>query len=182
MPALVVVASQNPVKIEATRQGFRQMFAHQSYRFAGVAVASGVADQPLSRAETLAGARNRARNAQAAMPSAHYSVGIEGGVEAVDDQLEVFAWVVVQSAMAQGRAQTGVFYLPQEVARRVRDGMELGHADDAVFGRENSKQQSGSIGILTDDVLTRTDYYVQAVIMALIPFKQAHLSWGNVCS
>lgn len=28
------------------------------------------------------------------------------------------------------------------------------------------------------DVLTRRDYYVNAVIMALIPFKMPHLHWG----
>jgi non-canonical (house-cleaning) NTP pyrophosphatase len=55
--------------------------------------------------------------------------------------------------------------------------MELGDADDAVFGRSNSKQANGSIGLLTDDALTRTEYYVQAVIMALIPFKKPQFTW-----
>jgi non-canonical (house-cleaning) NTP pyrophosphatase len=55
--------------------------------------------------------------------------------------------------------------------------MELGTADDVVFGRSNSKQANGSIGLLTDDALTRTNYYVDAVVMALIPFKKRHLTW-----
>jgi putative aldouronate transport system permease protein len=59
----------------------------------------------------------------------------------------------------------------------VRAGLELGHADDRVFGRDNSKQANGAIGILTDDVVDREAYYVHAVIMALVPFKNPALSW-----
>ena len=107
-----------------------------------------------------------------------YIPGIEGGVEEVDGRFEVFAWVVILSKEQMGRAQTGIFYLPNEVEDLLRQGVELGEADDIVFRRENSKQGNGAIGILTDDAITRTTYYVPAVIMALIPFKQRDLSWG----
>ncbi len=50
-------------------------------------------------------------------------------------------------------------------------GLNLGDADDQVFRRTNSKQGSGAVGLLTDDVVTRTTLYEQAVILALIPFK-----------
>ena len=59
----------------------------------------------------------------------------------------------------------------------MRQGIELGHADDQVFGRSNSKQQNGSVGLLTGDVVDRTAYYVQAVILALIPFKNPTLTF-----
>jgi hypothetical protein len=37
-----------------------------------------------------------------------------------------------------------------EVRRLVRDeGLELGHADDLVFGRTNSKTTNGACGLLT---------------------------------
>lgn len=174
---LVVVASQNPVKISATEDGFSRMFPDTDFQYQGISVASGVPDQPLSRAETLQGARNRAENAAIVMPNADYTVGIEGGIEAVDGQLQVFAWVVVKHGDIIGRAQTGVFYLPDEVAQLIHAGRELGDADDIVFGRQNSKQANGSIGLLTDDAMTRQSYYVNAVIMALIPFKKPQFTW-----
>lgn len=173
----VVVASQNPVKIAAAQQGFERMFPDIDFRFEGVSVPSGVADQPMTRAETLQGAVNRAQEAAETLPQADYSIGIEGGIDIVDGRLEVFAWVVIQQDKQIGRAQTGVFYLPDEVAQLVRAGKELGEADDIVFGRSNSKQGTGSIGLLTDDVMTRTSYYVDAVIMALIPFKKPQFTW-----
>lgn len=174
---LVVIASENPVKIAAAEMGFARIFPEKDFVFRGISVPSGVSVQPMSRAETLQGALNRARNAQAACPDALYSVGIEGGVEAVDGRLEVFAWVVVLHDGIIGRAQTGVFMLPDEVAQLIHAGKELGEADDIVFGSSNSKQANGSIGLLTDDAITRTTYYIEAVIMALIPFKKPQFTW-----
>jgi len=175
--SLVLVASKNPVKLDATKTGFAAMFPGVEFEFRGISVPSGVSDQPMSRTETLDGAINRAKNAAAEMPDADYVLGIEGGIEEVDGRFEVFAWVVVLHDDKMGRAQTGIFYLPDEVAALIREGHELGHADDIVFGRSNSKQAGGSIGLLTDDALTRSTYYEQAVIMALIPFKKPQFTW-----
>jgi len=174
----VIVASHNPVKIDATQEAFAQVFPDESFDVAGVSVPSGVSDQPMTTAETLQGALNRATNAKSTSPNADYWVGIEGGIEETDMGMQCFAWVVILSDGERiGRGQTAVFYLPLEVAKLVRDGVELGHADDQVFGRENSKQKNGAIGLLTDDVVDRTSYYVQAVVMALVPFKNPTLTW-----
>jgi inosine/xanthosine triphosphatase len=174
----IIVASNNPVKINATLDGFQQMFSEQNFEVSGISVPSGVSDQPMTSAETIRGAMNRATNAHDAQPNADYWVGIEGGIEDTDVGMQCFAWVIVLGRDERlGRGQTSVFYLPIEVADVVRDGMELGYADDKVFGRSNSKQQNGAIGLLTDDAVDRTSYYVQAVIMALVPFKNLTLTW-----
>jgi len=57
----------------------------------------------------------------------------------------------------------------------VRQGKELGEADDLVFAKENSKQDNGAVGLLTGNVIDRTALYQQAVVLALIPFKNPHL-------
>ena len=176
----IVVASRNPVKIDAAVKGFSDMFPRSAFVASGVSVESGVPEQPFSDADTLRGALNRARNARALEPDASFWVGIEGGVDE-DEQagaLQSFAWVVIiGDGDRAGRARTATYYLAHETAELVRGGMELGHADDALFGRTNSKQRSGSVGLLTDDVVTRTSYYVQAVILALIPFKNTSLTF-----
>ncbi len=174
----IVVASTNPVKIQAARAGFARLFPGQVSAAEGVAVESGVSAQPMSDAETLQGALNRARQAQRARPQADYWVGIEGGCELLGGELAVFAWVVVCAPDRVGRGRTGLFFLPEAVARLVRGGMELGAADDLVFNRSNSKQQNGAIGLLTGDVIDRLAYYEHAVIMALVPFKNAALYAG----
>lgn len=130
----------------------------------------------MSEKETLLGAKNRALNARQAKPEADFWVGIEGGLEEVNGELEAFAWIVVVSREGKiGKGRTGSFFLPHKVAELIRQGKELGEADDIVFGRTNSKQSNGAVGILTGDVITRTTYYEPAVIMALIPFKNLEL-------
>ena len=172
----VVVASQNPVKINTTEIGFAKMFPNDIYRVRGVNAPSGVPDQPVGDEEILQGATNRAENVSTLTPEADYWVGIEGGVQEMHGLMEVYAWVVVKSKKGQvGKGKTGTFILPQKIVELVRQGKELGEADDIVFGKTNSKQANGAVGILTGDCLTRTTFYEQAVILALIPFKNPEL-------
>ncbi|MBL8162727.1 MAG: inosine/xanthosine triphosphatase [Anaerolineae bacterium] len=173
----LVVASTNPVKIQAALAGFRLLFPADAVHAEGVSVPSGVSHQPMSDEETLDGAHNRAVNVRAAVPGADYWVGIEGGIEEKHGEMLAFAWVVILSAEGRGIGRTGAFCLPTELADLVRQGVELGEADDRVFGRSNSKQANGAVGILTGDVIDRTAYYVHAVALALIPFCNPTLTF-----
>jgi inosine/xanthosine triphosphatase len=174
----IVVASLNQVKIDAALHGFRAMFPDQEFQAEGVTVPSGVRDQPMDDTETLHGATNRAKAVRALRPDADYWVGIEGGIDEIEGDMECFAWIVVLTRDRMTRSRTATFYLPHEIVVLVRQGIELGDADDRVFGRSNSKQQNGSVGILTQDVITRLTYYEHAVILALIPFKNPTLTFG----
>jgi inosine/xanthosine triphosphatase len=171
----IIVASRNPVKIQAALNGFRQMFPEEEFQVGSVSVPSGVSDQPYTSNETLLGAQNRAARAEEAQPGADYYIGIEGGVEEDQGELAVFAWVVIRASHVIGKGRTATFMLPPQIAQLIRDGKELGEADDIFFNRSNSKQANGAIGILTDDVVDRTKLYDMAVIMALLPFKNPTL-------
>ena len=175
----IVVASNNPVKIRAAENGFARMFPEGEFQVVSQKVDSTVAVQPMGDQETLLGARQRAEHARQALPDADYWVGIEGGTQEMDSDLATFAWVVVLSRELSGRGRSAAFFLPPNVAALVRQGMELGPADDVVFGRTNSKQANGAIGILTGDVVDRAALYEQAVIMALVPFKNEALYSGG---
>lgn len=171
----VIIASKNPVKIEAVMQGFKKMFPGEKFGFEGISVPSGVKDQPLDNEETLRGAANRADNASAEVKDADYFIGIEGGIEPVGEEMEAFAWVVIRSQERYGKSRTGTFFLPKEVVKLIKEGKELGEADDIVFRRNNSKQQNGAVGILTGNAIDRMKYYSEAVVLALIPFKNSNL-------
>ncbi len=169
----IVVASKNPVKISATLKGFKKMFPDETFEAEGVSVMSGVNDQPKTDSETFQGAFNRMENARKTIPIADFWVGIEGGTdEKSDNEMEASAWVVIQSKDNKlGKGKTGTFYLPKKVVTLIKQGKELGEAVDTVFGQTNCKQENGAVGVLTDDVTNRTEYYTNAVILALIPFK-----------
>ncbi len=167
----LVIASTNPVKVRAAINGFQRLFPGSQLNAVPIAAPSDVAQQPMSDEETLQGAMNRVRNARAAHPQADYWIGIEAGVQARDNGLTSYSWIVVQSATLTGKARTGTFFLPPAVAELIRQGKELGEADDIVFGRSNSKQEGGAVGLLTANVIDRLQLYEHAMILALIPFK-----------
>ena len=164
----IVVASKNPVKINATDAGFCTYF--NGVEVQGVSVESGVSDQPKSDEETLKGALNRVKNARNEFNDADYWVGIEGGLAMNGSEIEAFAWIVITSGEKNGKARTASFQLPGKVAALVAEGYELGEADDILFKQENSKQKTGAVGLLTGNKINRTALYKQAVQLALVPF------------
>lgn len=171
----IIVASKNPVKINAALNGFKQMFPDENFEVEGVSVPSGVSDQPTSDKETLQGAHTRVLNASTHI-SGDFWIGMEGGVEYIDEEMHAFAWIVIRDSNGKvGKGKTGTFILPSKISELIRQGMELGDADDIVFGMSNSKQKNGAIGILTNDLIGRAELYDRAVVLALIPFRNKHL-------
>ncbi|HLO43457.1 MAG TPA: inosine/xanthosine triphosphatase [Leadbetterella sp.] len=172
----VIVASKNPVKINAAQIGFESMFETERFVFEGANVGSDVSNQPMGDDETFRGAYNRATKAREEFSNADYWIGIEGGnISHNQNEMEAMAWIVVLDKSRMGKARTAGFFLPQKVIDLVNQGYELGHADEIVFGINNTKQKMGTTGLLTDNVIDRTQYYVQAVILALIPFLKKDL-------
>ena len=173
----IVVASKNPVKLDAVKDGL-SLFMNEPFEVIGLLVESGVSDQPMSDLETLQGAETRVKNIQNQFPDYDFYVGIEGGVEESVPGLMAFAWIVISNGIKTGKARTASFFLPPEVAWLVHQGMELGDADDIVFSKQNSKQQNGAVGLLTNDIITRKSLYMPAVQMAFIPFLNPGLYGG----
>jgi len=171
----IVIASKNPVKIEAVKQAFTLMFPGQMFKLESVAVTSGVSNQPKSDAEVLKGAETRASNAKTEISKADYWVGIEGGIEDTQFGMTAFAWIIVMSEKQIGRGRTASFFLPEKVTQLVGQGKELGEANDIIFNQFNSKQSDGAIGLLTGNVIDRTKLYEHGVIMALVSFKNIDL-------
>ena len=170
----IVVASRNPVKLNATRAAFTAQFPGKDLELQAVDVDSGAGDQPDSDAATRAGARTRAIRASDAMPDADYWVGLEGGIEVLDEQLMAFAWMAIKGTSGTiGEARSPTLPLPPAVKELIDQGMELGEANDRVFATVNSKQGGGAYGLLTDGKYTRESIYTQTLIIALIPFVNA---------
>ena len=133
--------------------------------------------QPKTNQETFDGALNRVNATKETMPDADFWVGIEGGTEENDiGKMDAFAWVVIMAKDGKiGKSTTGAFFLPGKMVELIKQGKELGEADDIIFGQTNSKQKNGTVGNLTDNAVDRTKYYIDAIILALIPFKNKNL-------
>ena len=164
----IAVGSLNPVKVAAARAVLEPLASHA--HFTSVAVPSQVPDQPMGDEETIRGARNRAEAALAAT-GADLAVGIEGGCVDSAEGMRCCAWAVVVDRT--GRVGTGgslAMPLPPSVAAMIRDGMELGHAIDALVAQHNTKHGAGAVGILTAGLVDRQRAYEILVTYALAPF------------
>ncbi|MEP6990505.1 MAG: inosine/xanthosine triphosphatase [bacterium] len=165
----VAVGSLNPVKIGAARAVLAQLFPDALIE--GIAVPSGVPDQPWGDDETIRGAVARAHAAREAL-DADWGIGIEGGVvDAGDGMVRTCAWAaIVARSGRRGVGGSLSLELPPAVAQLVRSGMELGHAMDALTGARDVKRGVGAVGILTAGLVTRQDAYEALVAYAAAPF------------
>lgn len=172
----IVVGSGNPIKLEAVAEAFALMFKDDEFEFVTHPAPSGVADQPFGVEETKLGAKNRAQTCRDSFPEADYCVGLEGGIEKSEDGFWVSGWMCVIDKVGKiGFGRTSAFVLPPKVTELVLEGKELSDATDIVFNEVKSGSHKGTVGILTADVIHRKDFYREALIHALIPFKNPDL-------
>lgn len=172
----VIISSQNPVKIAATKAAFAQVFPGVATQFLSVDAASGVSEQPDSDQESRQGATNRVNHARQMHPHGDFWVGLEGGLEWIDGEPLASAWMVISNAQGRiSQARTPTLPLPPAVKTLLLQGMELGEANDRVFATRNSKQAGGAYGLLTGGLMTRESVYTQTLILALLPFS--HPMW-----
>jgi inosine/xanthosine triphosphatase len=155
------------------------------FEVVGEEAESGVRHTPLSRADIMAGARNRVesllqRARQGNLPW-QYFVGLEGGLDVVsiDGHRRAFLenWAYVSEAAGRSSyGQSGSVLLPDELARQVIDeGIELGVAIDSFAGGHGIRDAQGAWGVLTRNMITRQDAFRTAVINAFAPFFNASL-------
>ncbi len=172
----VIVGSTNPIKLETVKDAFGISFPTEDFVFETFAAPSLVSEQPIGQTETKLGATNRAKACKDAFPEGDFFVGLEGGLELIEDVYWVSAWMcVIHQSGTTGFGRTSAFLLPPKVSELINQGQELGTATDVVFNETNSKHKGGTVGILTNDVITRTNFYRDAMIFALIPFVKPEL-------
>lgn len=174
----VAVGSLNPIKVGAVRAVLERCTGAVEIR--GVAVGSGVPDQPWGDAQTQSGALTRARAALALSTDADLGIGIEGGVvRESDGTVRTCAWAaIVDRAGVTSLGGSLAMPLPPGVVALLEAGVELGHAMDVVAGTTNVKQGRGAVGILTGGLLTRQAAYEPMVAYALARWI-GHALWES---
>jgi inosine/xanthosine triphosphatase len=154
------------------------------FRVVAVDVPSGVRHTPLTRDQTMAGARRRAqalvRIAREKRLPWQYFVGLEGGLDIVTHGvthgrkrwvfLENWAYVCDREGR-ESFGQSGAILLPEALVKRVvEQGIELAEAIDEFAGQRGVRDAQGAWGVLTGNRVTRKDAFRIAVINALAPF------------
>lgn len=171
-PPRVAVGSLNPTKVNAAARVLAHLAPGSAVQ--GVAVASGVRDQPLGWAETTCGAVVRATRAREAL-SAPYGIGLEGGVLLTKRAGWLMGVAAVAAPSGLWQARGGTIRLPPIMVERVRAGEELGPVVDELTGLTEAKAGMGAIGWLTGGLVLREDSWVDTLARALAPL--VHPEW-----
>ena len=187
MPALrIAVGSLRPPKVNAIRAALDVcgplLQPQASFEIIAVDVPSGVRATPLSRIETMQGAKARAEALrQASLERAEtwkYFIGLEGGLDVIElgGARRVFleSWAYVLDADSVGHyGQSGAIALPEELAIPVvEEGVDLSEAIDRYAGARGVRNGQGAWGVLTQGLITREDAFRIAAINAFAPFFQ----------
>ena len=113
-----VLGSGSEEKLEILRKSLEGRLALVD--IVGVAVASGVSDQPLSVEESTEGAVNRAKAALEKVPEAEVGVGMEGGLESIGGIYNLVCVVAFWDGERLVTGQSGHLPLPKSVSEEPR--------------------------------------------------------------
>ena len=184
---VIAVGSARKPKLAAVREAVDGMLdllpAGTSIEIVGAEVASGVNHTPLSREETMRGARQRAEAlkmiAREEGKPWNYFVGLEGGLDSVmeDGQRRVFleSWAYVSDGTRGHFGRSGAVELPEALAEEVFvKGTELSIAIDQSAGQAGIRDAQGAWGVLSANRITRQEAFRVALIAAFVPFFNLH--------
>ena len=180
---IIAVASARKPKLAAVREVVDGMIAQlpvgSSVEIVGVEVESGVNHTPLSREESMRGARQRAEAlktmAREESNPWNYFVGLEGGLDSIVENGErrVFleSWAYVSDGMRGYFGRSGAVELPNALAEEVFvKGTDLSIAIDQFAGQAGIRDAQGAWGVLSANKITRQEAFRVALIAAFAPF------------
>jgi inosine/xanthosine triphosphatase len=180
---IIAVGSARKPKLAAVREAVNGMIdllpAGTSTEIVGVEVESGVSHTPLSREESMRGARQRAealkKIAQEQEKPWNYFVGLEGGLDSVMENGErrVFleSWAYVSDGHDGHFGRSGAVEVPEALVDEVFvRGTDLSVAIDEFAGQAGIRDAQGAWGVLSANQITRQEAFRIALIAAFSPF------------
>jgi len=190
----IMVGSTRRPKLAAVQEAIRdfgpRLAPGSDFEVIGAEVESGVGHTPANRSELMQGARQRAealiRQACEKPEPAHYFVGLEGGLDSIEEQGQrrVFleSWAYVTDGRHGHFGRSGAVEIPDALAREVLEkGIELSVAIDRFAGAVGIRDNQGAWGVLSSGLVSRTEAFRIAVVAAFAPFynsKMYHAASG----
>jgi inosine/xanthosine triphosphatase len=180
---LVALGSTRAPKVDAVRRVLAALAAQEPDLAAAELVSRdvehGTPAMPLSLDDLLAGSRQRAQQALAAVRDegrpAALGVGLEGGLHVRQEEGArrgfLMSWAYVTDGRRGAHGCGGAIEVPRPLLDRVvTDGIELAEAIDAFAREHDVRSRQGAWGVLTGGLFDRTRSFEIALINALAPF------------
>jgi non-canonical (house-cleaning) NTP pyrophosphatase len=177
----VFVGSTRRAKVDAAVAAI-EAIATIDERFRGALVqAVDVTDiaptMPMTDLAILDGARLRAqalvdRTVSSDDAEIPLALGLEGGLDPLPGDSHRFVlktWAAATDGRRWGYGSGGAILLPASITRQVLEGRELGDVIDEVASKK-VRNTNGAWGVLTLDMIARSDSFKFGLLAALAPF------------
>jgi inosine/xanthosine triphosphatase len=187
-PVLIAVGSTRKPKLAAVQEALAQFVAllapEAECEVVAVEVESGVGHTPASRRELMQGARQRTegllRIAREKNENWDYFVGLEGGLDVIEENgsRRVFleSWAYASDGHEGYYGRSGGVEVPAALAHEVlENGVELSVAIDRFAGAVGIRDAQGAWGVLSGNLISRTEAFRIAVVAAFAPFYNAKM-------
>lgn len=162
----ILVGSKNESKIKGVNKAFNHYFSN--FAIDGMQVESEVNEQPVD-SEIFQGAINRVKNLKQFSNNADYYVAVESGLTNFAGEYLIVQVGYIEDK--QGRSSMGMsagFPVPEKLITQIKS-LGLNNVVKQLFP-QNTKIDNGTVGILTDNVISRVDLTEQAIVLALTKF------------
>ena len=179
----IAVGSTRKPKLAAVDEALAQFGAllapATQIEVVGLETESGVSHTPISREELMRGARQRvqvlARLAREKNETWDYLLGMEGGFDVIKENgsRRVFleSWAYASNGREGYYGRSGGVEVPAALAHQVlENGVELSVAIDRFAGAVGIRDAQGAWGVLSSDLVSRTEAFRLAVLAAFAPF------------
>lgn len=153
----VIVGSKNKAKVKAVSQVFLTdtVIAKNTV--------SDVSAQPFTDEETRLGAINRAKHS-VVLNEDNIGIGLEGGVMYIGEELYLCNWgALVTNERYVYTASGARILLPNELAKQLKRGIELGDLIDNYTNKSDVRSNEGTIGIFTNGIVSREEMFAHVV-------------------
>jgi non-canonical (house-cleaning) NTP pyrophosphatase len=174
---LFALATKNTPKTNALREALEQCpyVAWEEIQILGFQVASWVPDMPLTLSDIRTGAKNRVWEIRRLCPEANFFVGMEAGIyeDSVGDESWLMGAVYIEDKTGEWHfGYTCHIPAPKAVIRGLHDGSgrEMDQIMESLWAPPDTSHSSGSFGMWTDMMLSRSDQFRLAVQCAIAPF------------
>ncbi len=167
---IIRVGAKNKNKIQAVERAVAMLTSWEA-TFKGISVPSGVSEEPRSLEETVAGAINRAK--MAFQEGTAYSVGLEDGMLVLPQSNTGFLNFCACAVFDGKTVHIGfspAYEHPDSVAPLLFEekiGLNAAYYKAGLTKEKNLGATHGVSGVLTNNIITREDYMVPGIAMAL---------------
>ena len=177
---IIAVATKRKPKIEALKQTLvilgdkYPQFSHLHIN--QYEIDPGVSETPTTLQELMLGAYNRVQiMIKEKSIVADLYIGMEGGMFSLNFKKKKLpflqSWVYVSNGKKGFFGASPVLQLPDLIYHEVvEEKRSLSEVTDEFSGKHSVRDMNGTFGILTEDHISRSSSFIQALLAALAPF------------